>query len=59
VWPLEGPRRVLLREQHRLDVVRPDGTAAITDKGVVDLATGALEEIPAMRDRATASVLMR
>ncbi len=59
VWPLEGPRRVLLRERHRLDVVRPDGTAAITDKGVIDLATGAREELPGMRDdRATASLLM-
>lgn len=60
VWALEGPRRVLLRERHRLDVVRPDGTAAITDKGVIDLATGALEELPGMMgDRATASLLLR
>ena len=59
VWPLGGPRRVLLRERHRLDVVRPDGTAAITDKGVIDLATGAREELPGMRgDRATASLLL-
>ena len=59
VWALEGPRRVLLRERHGLDVVRPDGTAAITDKGVIDLATGAREELPGMRgDRATASLLL-
>lgn len=59
VWPLEGPRRVLLRAQHRLEAVLPDGTAAITNRSVVDLATGELEAIPRMTGRATASLLMR
>ena len=61
VWPLEGPRRVVLRGQHRLDAVRPDGTAAITSRGVVDLATGATAPIPGLGSgqRVLASLLIR
>ncbi len=59
VWPLEGPRRVVLRGQHRLDAVRPDGTAAITSVGVVDLTTGATARIAAMSGRVVASLLLR
>lgn len=58
VWRLDGSRRMLRDAPQRLDAVRPDGTAAITDKGVIDLRTGVLEEIPGL-GRALASVLLR
>lgn len=57
VWALDGSRRVVIDAKHRLDAVRPDGTAAITSLGVVDLATGALAEIPG-RPRVVASVAL-
>lgn len=57
VWNLDGSRRVLVTAAHRLDAVRPDGTAAITDRGAVDLESGTVEDIPGMRRVLTAVVL--
>lgn len=48
VWPLEGPRRVVLRGAQSLSGVRPDGTAAIVSGQVVDLETAAVSPIPGM-----------
>jgi len=56
VWTLDGQRRVVLQTQHRLDAVRPDGTAAITTAGVVDLATGAVARMPGDPGAVAASV---
>ncbi len=47
VWPLQGTRRVVLTAPHVLEAVRPDGTAAITTAGVVDLALGTFAAMPA------------
>ncbi len=58
-WPLEGPRRVLLRGATDLSAVRPDGTAAIVSGIVVDLETGATWPIPGFTGRVEASFLLR
>lgn len=58
IWPLDGQRRVVLSAQHRLDAVRPDGTAAITSAGVVDLTTGALAKMPGDPGPVAASFLL-
>lgn len=61
VWSVDGQRRVVLSARHRLDAVRPDGSAAITSAGIVDLATGAVAQMPDMGSglRVVASVLLR
>lgn len=59
VWPLEGPRRVLLRGRHELNAVRPDGSAAIVSGQAVDLVTGATWPIPWLTKRVDASFLLR
>jgi hypothetical protein len=61
VWSLDGSRRVVLTARHRLDAVRPDGTAAITDLGILDLTSGALARIPELGQfqRVLASVVVR
>lgn len=59
IWSLEGSRRVVLAAVHRLEAVRPDGTAAITNKGLVDLETGVLAPIPGYTGGAVASVVLR
>jgi hypothetical protein len=58
IWAIDGSRRVLLTAPHRLAAVRPDGTAAITDKGAVDLESGTIEDIPET-GRALAAVVLR
>lgn len=58
IWAAPGQRRQLVSAPLRLDAVRPDGSAAVTDKGVVDLRTGVVDEAP-RRSRAIASVLVR
>lgn len=58
IWSLDGSRRVLLAAPHRLAAVRPDGTAAITDRGAVDLESGAVQEISGF-GRALAAVVLR
>lgn len=59
VWPLEGPRRVVLRDASDLSAVRADGTAAIVDGKVVDLETGATWPIPGLTGRVEASLVLR
>jgi hypothetical protein len=58
LWALDGRRQVVLRAPHRLDAVRPDGTAAITSAGVVDLTTGALAKMPEDANRVVASFVL-
>lgn len=58
VWTLDGQRRVVLSAKHRLDAVRPDGTAAITSAGVVDLATGASAKMPSDPGSVAAAFLL-
>jgi len=60
VWPLQGPRRVVLHDARELSAVRPDGTAAIVDGQVVDLVTGATWPIPGLSGgRVNASFVLR
>jgi hypothetical protein len=61
IWSLDGVRRVVLRARHRLDAVRPDGTAALTSAGIVDLTSGATAQIPefGLFQRVLASVVLR
>lgn len=61
LWSVDGQRRVVLSVRHRLDAVRPDGSAAITDLGVVDLASGLVGRIPEIGpfERVLASVIVR
>lgn len=61
VWSVDGQRRVILTARHRLDAVRPDGSAAITSAGIVDLVTGAVAQAPDLGSglRVLASVLLR
>lgn len=60
VWPLQGPRRVVLQGARDLSAIRPDGTAAIVDGQVVDLMTGATSPIPDLTGkRVDASIVLR
>lgn len=61
IWSVDGQRRVVLSVRHRLDAVRPDGSAAITDLGVVDLGSGVVARIPEIGpfQRVLASVILR
>jgi hypothetical protein len=59
VWTLAGQRRLVLTARQRLDAVRPDGSAAVTSKGVVDLASGASAEMPGNPGRVLGSVVLR
>ena len=60
VWPLQGPRRVVLRDARDLSAVRADGTAAIVDGQLVDLVTGATSPIPGLTGkRVDASIVLR
>jgi hypothetical protein len=60
VWPLEGPRRVVMPGALDLSAVRPDGTAAIVGGQVVDLDTGVAWPIQGLGGlRVTGSFLLR
>lgn len=59
LWSLDGSRRSVVLAKHSLEAVRPDGTAAITNKGLVDLATGVFAPIPGYAGGAIASVVIR
>lgn len=59
IWPVDGTKRVLFRGEHRLEGVRPDGTAAVTNNGLIDLKSGVLAPIPGYSGGAVASVILR
>lgn len=59
LWSLDGTRRPLTWTKHRLEAVRPDGSAAITSIGLIDLETGTVAPIPGYSGGAVASVVLR